>query len=225
MASRNSKEFIAAIKDPYGPSRKGVFKFTRENQKLILEAKELGLSDTHCAATAGVSKNTLVYWLRRGEQQLGEDQQPITDTCEFGKFLIEYRLAIARGVAARHRKIQEIADGGQILEEETTVDPKTGAEKKRVRYAPPQWQGYAWITERGFPEYSNRQIMQHEGQVKQEITFVIPDNWRGNPSTLPAAESSPLHAIEGAIEGAIPARETDVIEGVLTPLPEHGIFE
>lgn len=191
-------------------------RFTHENRVVILMAKERGLADRDCAAAAGISADTLKFWLARGELQLDENNRPLTDECQYAQFWLDFQKAAARGILARHKKIEEYAAGGQLVEEESFTDSK-GNMKTRRRYAPPQWQGLAWITERGFQHYSNRQILQHEGQVKQEITFVIPDNWRGNPSShaLPSAESEPIRAIESADRG-------DVIESSLV---EQGVFE
>src|SRR3954469_18147337 len=97
------------------------WKLNRTVIKTLVKAKAGGLPDNKAIALAGIHADTFYTWKRQGDQDLGQGKK--TKQAE-----LSYELAYleAQRVQESLTRIEQAAQGGQTVEETTTVTEVNG---------------------------------------------------------------------------------------------------
>ncbi|MFA4971966.1 MAG: hypothetical protein WC683_05085 [bacterium] len=141
-------------------------KLTPAIQKSITDMISLGNYIETASALAGISKNTLYDWLRRGarEKQRLHDNPRARMKKKEAPF-VEFSDSVERALAE-----SESVDIGYIATAAKT-----------------QWQAAAWRLERRFPDrwgrkdHSKIEMTGKDGQPLERIVIYLPDNGRDTP--------------------------------------------
>ena len=129
-------------------------KLTPEVQQMICQALLVGVPLRQAAVLSGVSVNTVNEWLRRGDGRDGRQASQV-----FATFATAIKKAQAEDQARRVARIEQAAQGGQVLVEKTatTVKPDGSTVTVReVKYSAPLWVADAWHLERTDPKHWGR---------------------------------------------------------------------
>jgi hypothetical protein len=129
-----------------------VSKLTPQVQTAIVQAVTAGVPLRTAAPLAGVSHDTVLEWLARGEGRSARPTTPLyahfAQTITRAKAIDEARRLArleqaGRGGAVVHEKITTFADGRQVVER---------------TYAPPEWRCDTWYLEHAFPDRWGRRV-------------------------------------------------------------------
>jgi hypothetical protein len=157
---------------------------SRKLQDEICKAIRAGNYMETAAAYAGVSKDSLYEWMKRGaverrrREHWGTKKKPGTQEKRqhtlalkneqpYLEFSDAVQKALADSEVADLLTVGKAAKGGELLtvEEVEKVFPDGRTEKKiRKEMSAPQWQAAAWKLERRFPDkYGRRERLEHVG--------------------------------------------------------------
>jgi hypothetical protein len=127
-------------------------KFDAETASTIITFLGAGAFIETAAAAAGISKQTLYDWLRRGKRQ---KRGPMFE------FVAETERAMGMAEVRAIGLISKAASGGEYKR----ADGSTG-------YMPPQWQAAAWHLERKYPDrWGRRDHVEHTGPLDVSTSF------------------------------------------------------
>lgn len=152
-------------------------KFSPEIAARIIDAVRAGNYLETAAACAGLSKDTLYRWLKRGARAQGGAYRQFADDVAAALAVAE-----ARDVAT----IDRAADGYDVVRIKETVEDGRVAAVETVRTREFAWQAAAWRLERKFPDRWGRRdqmradvrtqgTVTHAGRVETEVTVDDPD--------------------------------------------------
>jgi hypothetical protein len=152
-------------------------KLTPAIQDAIVRAVTAGAPLVQAAELAGVDKETVMEWVRRGE---GRDDRPSTPA--YASFAQAITHAKASDEIRRIARIDAAARGGAVIHEETTTFPD-GRQVTKRHYAPPDWRADAFHLEAAYRERWGKrlqadlsvQIRQAVDEVAQEIGISADD--------------------------------------------------
>ena len=124
-------------------------KLTPNIEEIIIECISLGLSYEKTAAAAGITRQTLRNYVKRGQK------------AKSGKYFIFFnrlRKAEAEGERINFQKIRDAAVGGQEVThtKEIFCGNKIVKQVSTTQQSAPDWRAAAWILERRYPERYGR---------------------------------------------------------------------
>ena len=165
MRRRTGKPSTTPARPPGRPT-----KLTAEVQRLVVEALQAGNYIETAAALAGVHKDTLYEWLKRGRGQPRGVYRAFSDAVEKAMAIAEVR-GVELVTRAGEGTPTVLNAQGQV------VTPGI----------PPQWQAMAWRLERKYPEkWGRRQRLDiatpppDEGSTRRPLRVVV-DLGAGTP--------------------------------------------
>lgn len=141
-------------------------KFDPELGKQIVLAIQAGAYIETAAAAAGISKNTLYDWLRKGARP--------SATPALKEFSDAVKKAMAMSELRDLAVIDKAAQGGQVLRVVTTTKQGKDGQlvtKEEKHLTSPQWQASAWRLERKHPEKWGTQRA-YEARLQEELTVI-----------------------------------------------------
>lgn len=124
-------------------------KLTPNIEKIIIECIGLGLSYRKTAAAAGITRQTLRNYVKRGEK------------AKSGKYFIFFnrlQKAETEGERVNFQKIRDAAVGGQEIKHTKEIfhGNKIVKEISTTQQSAPDWRAASWILERRHPERYGR---------------------------------------------------------------------
>lgn len=150
-----------------------------EKTKKILAAIRAGNYMETAAAYAGISKNLLYDWIRRGEEEfervrnsVGARKRVKVGEEQYFIFYQGLQEAMASAEVRDVMMITKAANGGGVLEEvEEVYDGKGNLLKKTVTKRPiePKWVASAWRLERKFPNRWGRKLQMADSDEVDDI--------------------------------------------------------
>lgn len=125
-------------------------KLTAAISQAILNAVAGGVPYVRAAALAGVTRETALSWLARGQ---GTGGQKVS--AYFATFFDALSRAKAQDEARRVLRINQAGQGGAVIYEKT-ITHADGHVTTEVRRTPPDWQADSWHLERSQPDVWGR---------------------------------------------------------------------
>lgn len=125
-------------------------KLTPDVQADIVAAIRAGNYMETAASFAGINKDTLFAWLKRGKRDKSGPYRDFSDAVS---------RALAEAETSALASIEQAASGGTVVAKTTVITEtvtKSGTTTHKTvtteTYQPPQWQAAAWRLERRFPD-------------------------------------------------------------------------
>jgi len=120
-------------------------KFSNEIKHKIITAIRAGNYIETASAYAGISKNTLYDWLRRGEREKQRvEKNPRYKIRKSEQPFVDFSDAVEKALA--EAEVRDVAIIAKAAEE--------------------QWQAAAWRLERKFPDRWGRKVIEHKGSLE-----------------------------------------------------------
>jgi len=120
-------------------------KFSNETKHKIITAIRAGNYIETASAYAGISKNTLYDWLRRGEREKQRvEKNPRYKIRKSEQPFVDFSDAVEKALA--EAEVRDVAIIAKAAEE--------------------QWQAAAWRLERKFPDRWGRKVIEHKGSLE-----------------------------------------------------------
>jgi hypothetical protein len=144
-----------------------ITKLTPAIQDAIARAVTAGAPVVQAAELAGVGKETVMEWLRRGE---GRDDRPSTPA--YASFAQAVTHAKASDEIRRIARIDAAARGGAVIHEKTTTYPDGRIVTER-QVAPPDWRADSFHLERRYSERWGKKVQADlQVEVKRMVAEV-----------------------------------------------------
>lgn len=132
----------------------------------ILSSLKAGCYIETAAAYAGISKDTLYNWLKRGRREkrrLAKNPRarPYQSEAQFVIFVDGVTRAMSESEVRDVSIIAQAANGGQRYVEEKIITDAQGnilSKQTTTKGIPPQWQAAAWRLERKYPKKWGRRV-------------------------------------------------------------------
>ena len=151
---------------------------TKEIIEHVIFSLKAGCYIETAAAYAGISKDTLYRWLKRGRKErrrLAADRRarPKISEAQFVVFLDGVTRAMSESEVRDVSLIAQAANGGQkYVEEKVTTDANGNIISKQIitKSLAPQWQAAAWRLERKHPKKWGRRVAIRKDEGNGEET-------------------------------------------------------
>lgn len=145
--------------------RPSALKLAPEVGKAILQAIEEGTPIGVAADAQGIPEATVRSWASQGARPRAREP--------YRTFSRDFVCARAKGMVARMKELQELARGGQVIEERTIKHPD-GREEHIVRHARGDWRALAWWFERQLPhEFGKAATIEHTGPDGSALPMML----------------------------------------------------
>jgi len=153
-------------------------KLTPQSQESIVRAVTAGAPLVQAAELAGIDKNTVLEWIRRGEAR--DPVRPAT--AAYASFASAITHARASDEIRRIARIDAAARGGAVVHEKMTTYPDGRTVTER-QVAPPDWRADAFHLERCYGDRWGKrvqadlsvQILRMAEEVAKEVGVSVDD--------------------------------------------------
>lgn len=144
----------------------------------ILSSLKAGCYIETAAAYAGISKDSLYNWLKRGRREkrrLAKNPRarPYQSEAQFVIFVDGVTKAMSESEVRDVSIIAQAANGGQRYIEEKIITDANGnilSKQTTTKGIPPQWQAAAWRLERKYPKKWGRRVAIRKDEGNGEET-------------------------------------------------------